>query len=407
MEPIVREVGGWAATQLDACTRCGICAAACPFYTATGNPEFAPVWKLDLLRRAYEQDTTLVGKLKVALGIQKRITESDLQHWKEINFTACSTCNRCSLTCPMGIAIGMLLHDVRDRLAEAGALPDNLVRMQQTVARDDNVFGYPPDERAGWVEYMMDAPDDLYQREQADVVYFVGCVSSFAPRAQRIAESFAKVLTASDTSFTILGGSEACCGFPLRAAGMKEKAEALIEKNVEAVKATGAKTVAFTCPACRLMWREEYQERLPGVRMLHSTEMLAELISQGKIKLNPFETTATYHDPCDLTRNGGVYEAPRQVLRAIPGVQLLEVAERRESGLCCGGGGDVEMVAPTNVRQVARQTAKKLSKPGAALLATACPQCMRVLEEGLKEVNPKMKVLDITEIVARSAGLND
>ena len=405
MEPFVKEVGGWAAAQFDACTRCGICAVACPFYDATGNPEYTPIWKLDLLRRAYEQESTFVGKLKVALHLEKRITDADLQHWRDLNFTACSTCNRCSMTCPMGIAIGPLLHELRDRLAEAGALPENLVRMQQTVARDNNVFGFPPDERAGWVEYMADAPDDLYMRPQAEVVYFVGCVSSFSPRAQRIAESMVHILDSGGVNFTILGGAEVCCGFPLRAAGMRQKADDLIARNVEAVKASKAHTVVFTCPACRLMWAEEYRERLPGVRMLHATELLVDLIAAGQFKPGKFESTVTYHDPCDLARTGGVYEAPRQVLAGIPGITLLEVAERRGSGLCCGGGGDVEMVSPQTVRQVGHRTAQKLSAPGAETLATACPQCMRVLEEAMKQVKPDMKVLDITEILARSAGL--
>lgn len=405
-DALVRDLGSWAASQLEACTRCGVCAGACPFFGVTGDPEHAPVWKLELLRRAYEQHYTALGKIKTALRLEKRIKEADLLHWRDLNFAACSLCNRCSFTCPMGIAIGPLLHTVRTGLAEAGALPDNLMKMRDTVARDRNVFSYPADERAGWVDYMPDAPADLYRRERADMVYFVGCVTSFEPRAQHIAEAFVRVLTAAGVNFTILGAGEACCGYPLRAAGLKAQAETLIRQNIQAVWATGAHTVVFTCPACRLMWQAEYAHRLGGIRLVHATELLAELIEAGRLELHPFDTTATYHDPCDLARNGGVYEAPRRVLTSIPEMRLLEVAERRESGLCCGGGGDMEMVAPERVNQVAQRTAAKLASPGAALLATACPQCTRVLERGLKEVKPALKVMDITEIVAQSAGLD-
>ena len=404
---VIDEVGGWAASQLEACTRCGICAGACPFYDATGQPEYTPIWKLELLRRAYEQRSTLIGKLKVGLHLERRISAADLAHWRDLNFSACSTCNRCSMTCPMGIAIGPLLHELRDRLAAAGALPDNLIKVRDTLAREGNVFGYPNDERAGWVEYMADAPDDLYQRPQADVVYFVGCVTSFAPRAQRIAEAFVKVLTAADVRFTILGAGEACCGFPLRAAGLKAQADELIDRNVKAVIATGARTVVFTCPACRLMWLEEYSARLPSVRLLHSTEMLSELIADHKITFRDQTGTVTYHDPCDLARTGGVFDPPRAVINAIPGLRLIEVNENRNHGLCCGGGGDVEMVAPERVKQVAKKTVTKLIEPGAELLATACPQCMRVLEEGVKHVKPGLKVQDIVELVAQAAGVNE
>lgn len=400
MEAFLDEVGGWAATQLEACTRCGICAAACPFYAATGDPRTTPIWKLNLLSRAHEQRSTVLGQLKVRLHLEKPISNAEIAQWSELNFSLCSTCNRCSVTCPMGIAIGPLLHELRDRLAEAGVVPDNLKRVKTTLEKDGNVFGFPADERAGWVEYMDEPPDDLYQRKQAEVVYFVGCVSSFSPRPQHIAESFVRILDAAGVNFTIMGEAEQCCGFPLRAAGMLEEAEALIRKNIQSVWDIGAKTVVFTCPACRLMWLEEYKPRIPGIRLMHSTEFIAELIEQGKLKLKEKKTSVTYHDPCDLARTGGVFEAPRAVLRAIPGLELREVAERRQSGLCCGGGGDVEMINPQGVKQISQATATRLSQPGAALLATACPQCTRVLEEGMKKVKPEMKVLDITEIVA-------
>ncbi|MEW5956779.1 MAG: (Fe-S)-binding protein [Chloroflexota bacterium] len=400
----VCEIGGWVAAQLEACTRCGICAEACPFYKATGNPEYTPIWKLELLRRAYEQNFTLTGKLKRTVGLAKPITQADLLHWRDLNYAACSTCNKCSMACPMGITIGLLMHPMRNGLARAGAAPDSLIQIQAAIAQTDNIFGYPVYERTGWVEYMPDAPDDLYVREQAEVVYFVGCVSTFSPTAQRIAEALVRVLSAAEVNFTLLGEKEACCGFPLKAAGLSKAAEALVQKNVEAVTATGAHTIVFNCPACRLTWLREYAPRLPQIRPLHSTEFLAELIRAGKLKLNPLENSVTYHDPCDLARNGGVYDAPREVLQAIPALTLHEVAERRASGLCCGGGGNVEAVAPDHVNRVAADTVKKLTAAGAQILATACPQCMRAFERVIKEDKYNVTVLDVAEIVARSVG---
>lgn len=396
-------IGGWAATQLEACVRCGICAGACPFYAAMGKPQLSPVWKLELLQRLYRQQHTLPGRIAAALGLEKRVTPSDLATWQEYNFSACSTCNRCSLACPMGIAVGQLLHHVREVLAEQGAVPENLLKMKTSVQSEQNVFGYPAYERSGWVEYMEAAPPDLYVRPQAEIVYFVGCVTSFAPRTQRIAEALVQVMTAAGASFTILGEGEACCGFPLRSAGMLAEAQALIQSNVAAVQASGARSVVFTCPACRLMWLEEYAQRLPGVRLLHASELLDEWIAQGRLELKPVAHSFTYHDPCDLARTGGVYEPPRRVLQAIPELRLIEVSERRENGLCCGGGGDVEMVAPQNVKAVAQQTVGKLKAAGAEMLATACPQCLRVLEQA----GDGWQALDMVEIVARSAGLVD
>lgn len=402
----IREVGGWVAAQLEACTRCGICAEACPFYKITGDPEYTPIWKLELLRRAYEQNFTLSGKFKLAIGLEKPISASDITHWSDLNYGGCSTCNRCSMACPMGIAVGKLMHEMRNGLAGAGAVPENLIKIQDAIGQADNIFGYPAYERTGWVEYMPDAPDDLYQREQAEVVFFTGCVAAFSPSAQRISEAVVRVLTAAGVNFTLLGEKEVCCGFPLKAAGLSQKAEALIEKNIAAIAATGARTILFSCPACRLTWLKEYAPRLPEVRPLHTTEYFAELIRAGRLQLQPLERRVTYHDPCDLARTGGVYEAPREVLRAIPVLTLLEVAERRESGLCCGGGGNVEPVAPQHVNQVAAAALEKLALPGAQILATACPQCLRVFERSAKETRKPVAVLDVAEVIARSLGLN-
>jgi heterodisulfide reductase subunit D len=398
-------LGGWAAAQLEACVRCGICAGACPFYDVTGDPHYTPVWKLEALRRVYAQQHTLLGRLMLAIGLHHPLSAADLQPYQEVNFGGCSTCNRCSVACPMGVNVGLLLHQARDILAEAGTLPGNLLTMAATVAREGNVFGYPAYERAGWVEYMADAPADLYQRETSRVVYFVGCVSSFSPRAQRTAEAFARILQAAGVEFSILGEGEVCCGFPLRAAGLLSWAEALIEANLQAVRAHGADTVVFNCPACRLMWIEEYAARLPGVRLLHAVEYLPELLAAGKLTLGETPITATYHDPCDLARTGGVYDPPRQVLGSLPGLRLIEAVERRAEGLCCGGGGDVEMVAPAMVHQVGARAAARLSSGGAQVLVTACPQCTRVLEQGLKEIKAEMQTQDIVELVARAAGL--
>lgn len=401
-QAIVHEISGWVAAQLEACTRCGICAEACPFYLATGNREYTPIWKLELLRRAYEQNFTLIGRFKRAVGLEKPVTADEFLHWRDLNYNACSTCNKCSMVCPMGIAVGLLMHSMRNILAEAGVVPENLLRIRDSIAQTDNLFGYPNYERTGWVEYMADAPDDLYLREQAEVVYFTGCVVSFSPAAQRIAEAVVRVFTAAGMNFTLLGEKEACCGFPLKAAGLNRSADALIEKNIEAVIATGAHTIVFSCPACRLTWLRDYAPRLPHVRPLHTTEFIAELIRAGKLTLHPLEKSVTYHDPCDLARNGGVYQAPREILQAIPALSLREVAERDISGLCCGGGGNVEAVAPDHVNLVAAATMKKLTATGAQILATACPQCMRVFEKANKAANYHVTILDVAEIVAKS-----
>ena len=135
------ETGGWAASQLEACTRCGMCAEACHFYQGTGNPEYAPVWKMELLRRAYDQRFTLAGRVKAALGLDRRITDADIARWGAIDFEACTICNKCALACPMGIDLASLIYEVREGLSAAEAVPDDLMSAVQKQVSEGSPLG--------------------------------------------------------------------------------------------------------------------------------------------------------------------------------------------------------------------------------------------------------------------------
>ncbi len=364
------------------CAYCGYCRTVCPTYSGVGWESCSPRGRIQLTRLMLE-GTRLSAEQMMRLY-------------------QCTLCGHCTQVCSTRIDLREFWLEARQQTVTRELSPKGLSVASDNVARTGNVYGYQNDERAGWAEYMDDAPADLYQRDQAEVVYFVGCSSSFSPRVQRIAESFVRVMTAAQVNFTILGEGEVCCGFPLVAAGMKDQARTLVERNLERVRATGATTIVFTCPACRMMWLEEYARHLPGVRLLHSTELVAELIAAQKLPRKVLNLTVTYHDPCDLARNGGVYDAPRQVLAAMPGLQLIEMHERRERGLCCGGGGDLEMVDPALAQRVAARTAGKLAATGAQSIVTACPQCVRTLTRGAETSAPGVEVVDLVELVARA-----
>jgi heterodisulfide reductase subunit D len=249
---------------------------------------------------------------------------------------------------------------------------------------------------------MADAPEDLDQREAAEVIYYVGCVSSFSPAAQPITEAFTRVMAAAGLDFAIMGEAERCCGYPLIAAGMMEEADALRGHNTAVVRAMGARLVVFNCPSCALTWQELYAGELPGVQLQHATELLADLIEAGRLALGEHLLTVTYHDPCDLGRNSQVYEAPRQVLAAIRGLRLVEAAESRAQGLCCGGGGDLEMTDPALAADVAVTALDTLAAPGVQAVTTACPQCVRMFQSAAKDGGKAVEVLDVVQIVDRA-----
>ncbi|NMB89544.1 MAG: (Fe-S)-binding protein, partial [Chloroflexi bacterium] len=166
LDTFIKETGGSVAAQLEACTRCGMCAEACHFYQATGNPEYAPVWKVELLKRAYEQRFTLVGKAKLALGVDHPITDEEVLHFSKIVYEACTMCNKCSMVCPMGIQLGPLIHEVRTGFSEAGVVPADLMAAVHKQVEEGSPLGVTDDifeSRLEWVadEWEVDLPVDV------------------------------------------------------------------------------------------------------------------------------------------------------------------------------------------------------------------------------------------------------
>ncbi len=219
---------------------------------------------------------------------------------------------------------------------------------------------------------------------------------------QDVIDSLSLILQQARVDFTTLAGDEWCCGFPLLIAGLGQEAVALARHNVEAVRALGARTLVTTCPSCLHTWRHDYP-RLTGeplgFEVRHASELLADLLEAGRLPLGHVGRVATYHDPCDLGRNCGIYEAPRRLLAAIPGLRLREMADHHELALCCGGGGDVELADPDLVAAVARRRLAQAEETGAEVVVSACQQCKRTLTAAARRQKAQVRVLDITEVV--------
>ncbi len=367
------------------CARCGYCNGVCCTYRELGWESTSPRGWLAMLREFSRNGST-----------SERLPDDFVQRLYN-----CTLCGKCAQVCPAHIDLRRIWLALRQEAVEKGQGPDFVGRMSEVVARERNVFDMPNEERAEWVEFMADAPDDRYQKERADVLYYVGCVSSFSAAAQGIPKALAKVLELADVDFSILGGEEWCCGFPLIAAGQRKEADVLIAHNIEGIKELGAKTVVFNCPSCFHAWKHEYH--LEGVELLHETQFLARLIAEGKLKLGDVHARVTYHDPCDLGRNSGVYEEPRQVLRSIPGLEFVELLHNRSEAPCCGGGGDFEMLDPTMTQRIATHLIDEAHRAKAERLIVACPQCKRTSVNGAEALESSLKIVDIAEVVLEAA----
>ncbi len=384
--------------EMDACTRCGECLKACETYGRLGTDSVAPAQKLKQIR------AILMGEgrgIFFSRLFKKAPSEAELQEFAK-GVYSCTLCSRCAEVCPSKIDLLGLWFSMRQELADRDVHPQNLNTARDAIASTHNVVNYPNEERASWVDYMMEAPEDLYQREKAEVLYYVGCMSSFSPAIQGIPQAYAQVLEKAGVSFTVLGEKEWCCGFPLKAAGMRDEAEELIAHNIEMVRQVGAKIVTFNCPSCYNTWLKEYGPRLPGVELLHSSQLLARLIKEGRLHPRAMDLKVTYHDPCDLGRNSGVYRAPREVIAGVPGVTLAEPPANREQAHCCGGGGDLEIVSADLAHDVSLNSYHALLKTGADAIVTACPQCTRMFRASAQKSPTKVEVMDLTEMILKT-----
>jgi Fe-S oxidoreductase len=225
------------------------------------------------------------------------------------------------------------------------------------------------------------------------------------PRVYSVPQSFVQILEQAGEDFTTLGGDEWCCGFPLEIAGMGHEVPELARHSVETVRAIGARRLVTTCPSCYHTWAHQYPRLLGeplGFEVLHATEFLADLIDEGKIELHGFRFPVTYHDPCDLGRTSGIYDAPRRIIQAIPGIEFTEMAENRELALCCGGGGDAEMADAELTAAVGKRRIEQAQETGAKVVVSACQQCNRTLAEAARKNRIRVRAMDITEVVWRA-----
>jgi len=378
---------------LDSCVKCGSCVEICPVYAQTQKLEstmgglFANF--KSFIRRAYGLPGMLFGPANA---------KKMLKEYSEHPYL-CTLCGRCAATCPAFIQTKDLRIAMRGFMVEKGEYPPVMDRLAETLKGAHNIVGEPNQDRSMWVQALTEVPKDGFQREKARVVYFVGCVASYFPMTKRIPQSFVQILDKAEVDFTILGGEEWCCGFPLLAAGMKKDAEALILHNLEKVKEKGAEELIFACPSCYHTWMEHCRT---DIEIFHSTQFIKKLIEEGKVSFKEKMAKVTYHDPCDLGRASGVYEVPREILRSIPGVELVEMRGNREQCVCCGGGGNLEMVNPDLSAGLAQAKIEEIKATGAEMVVTACQQCVRTIQTTARRKKIPMTVVDIVEFVLKN-----
>lgn len=323
---------------------------------------------------------------------------------KKLNFTesvlkaiyACPLCGNCAVQCNQDVNTHLLeiMEALREEAVQAGAGPLEIHKaFAESIQKEHNPYLEAHNARLNWIE-----KEKL--PEQADIYYFVGCTSSY--RQKEIAQATLSLLKKVNANFTV-SPEEWCCGSPLLRTGQTEKAKTLVKHNMDDVKKRKAKKVIFSCAGCFRTFKEDYPKILNqdlGVEVLHVTEYLNELLQKGELKIiNGFPHTITYHDPCHMGRHVGVYDAPRDLLKAIPSLNLIEMDRIRENAWCCGAGGGVKSGFKDWAIDIAKKRIGEAEKTKAEYLVSSCPFCHRNLDDAIKVTKSQLKMSDVTEIL--------
>jgi len=403
MAGFVREFGRTTALHLESCVRCGLCAEACPFYAATGEAKYTPAYKLEPLRRAYVREASPFAPLARALGLAKRPGLAELREWEELVYDSCTMCGRCTLACPMGIDIAELVKETRHGMFEAGLVPERLALMDRAAQQWGSTAtpgeDLPEILAEAAAQHGVAIPCDL---PQADVL--VTAAPAELGEHTRALAAAAKILNRIGARWTMHreGFDASNIGFNNGDLALQEK---LTRSIVDTAVKIGARTVIL--PECghaygAARWEAAkwYGESLP-VRIVHMTEFLDEEIAAGRLRVNRIGGTATFHDPCQIVRRGGLEAAARRVLAAL-GFELIELEDHGVGGVCCGGGGGVvsnQRAAPLRLK-VFEMKRQQVEATGAKRFVTSCGQCRITLEMGAKHAQWTRPVESLLELVA-------
>jgi len=325
---------------------------------------------------------------------------------------ACTTCSACEEECPVFITYIDKIVSMRQNLAmEQGTFPEQLQTMFQGLENAGNPYSYPNDQRAEWaagldVPLMADNPDVEY-------LYWVGCAASFDDRSRKIAKALAQLLKTAGVRFAILGPEETCNGDPARRAGNEFLFQMLARQNVETLNRYNVKKIVTACPHCFNTLKHEYPDFGGHFEVVHHSELLARLLREGRLRpQRPVPLKVAFHDACYLGRHNGVYDPPREVLRAIPGVELVEPVRTRDRGMCCGAGGaQMWKEEEAGRERVNHARTKQLLEvlPASAngtALGSACPFCKTMLTDGLADLNhEQVRQFDIAEVLWMSVSI--
>ena len=383
------------------CTECGRCTSVCPA-ALTGKP-LSPRKIIENIRERTEEkaplilagneDNELWGK-----GLNSYISADEL--W------SCTTCMACMQECPVTIEhVGTIVDMRRNLVLMESDFPSELNNIFKNLETNFSPWAFNPQDRAEWTDGL--GIKTMAEDPECEYLFWVGCAGSLDARYQKVSVAIAKLLQKANINFRILGVEEKCNGDTARRLGNEYLAQMLIQENVETLNNYKVKKIVTACPHCFNTIKNEYPDFGGNYEVFHHTELIKDLISSGTIKLKDKgeKVKVTYHDSCYLGRYNNIFDDPRDSLKKIDGISLVEMDRNKSKGLCCGAGGGRMFLEETIGERINEERTKEALATNAEMIASACPFCMTMMQDGLKafDKNEDVAVKDIAEIVLENS----
>ncbi len=393
------------ASFFNSCVHCGLCAEACLFYTESGDPKYTPIHKLEPLRRIYEQEYTLLGRLAKLLHLSKPVTDEELAQWRELVYDSCTMCGRCSLVCPVGNDIVYMIRRLREGMAVAGHAPPGVIGATRRTVEIGSPMGVRWPAVQAQIKHVEADTGLKVPVDQEGAEYMILLSSMEIINFPEYLGAIAKIMHQAGKTWTLCSDAFEATNSGIQI-GVSDIARVIVARIVDGAERLKVKTVVS--PECghaymALRWEGPNLIGRPyKFEVLHILEVLDQFRAQGLLKTEGFEETRlTFHDPCQIVRRGGVLEPQRNLLKMVA-KDFVEMSDPGKYNWCCGGGGGVSANEDAEqLRLIAFKRKKaQLEETGAKTLVTACANCRIVLEEGLEHYQMDMPVVGLTELIA-------
>ncbi|MHA1771690.1 MAG: (Fe-S)-binding protein [Candidatus Thorarchaeota archaeon] len=369
------------------CRRCGLCREA--VYEAKGFNGICPVWE----NTSGFETSAMRGKIMVALALVEGRLEKTAENAEAL--FQCTLCGNCTQICPAEFEPNRVIEQVRAILDVPNEVRNTLT---DKIFEKDNPYDEPADKKGEWVEDL-----DFSIPTTGETIYFAGCTAAL--RNPRVARNTARILHLAGIDFAVME-NEPCCGSVMMRTGKMDKAVENAQETAKRFKEAGIRRIIVSCAGCFKTLKKDYDELgIDMPKVIHVVDLANELIEQGKLHpTNIGDMTITYHDPCHLGREMNVYESPREILTAIPGVTLVEMETHHDKAKCCGAGGGLRSYDSDLSKRIASSRVKEAEATGADIIATACPFCETNLSSGAELAGSQLGTLDVVDILMKALG---